>query len=75
MHVVRVSENQGKRPVYNLTVAGTPEYFANGILVHNCLDASRYALTYGMRKVGEFPSEPLKLTNTDWRKAAKGFMG
>lgn len=75
VHVVRVSENQGKRPVYNLTVAGTPEYFANGILVHNCLDASRYALTYGMRKVGEFPSEPLKLTNTDWRKAAKGFMG
>ena len=23
-------------PVYNLTVEGTPEFFANGILVHNC---------------------------------------
>lgn len=34
-----------KRPgkvvdVYNLSVADCPEYFANGILVHNC----RYAL-------------------------------
>jgi phage terminase large subunit-like protein len=44
-------------PVYNLTVAGPPEYFANGILVHNCgwvpgsgpspdrLDALVWALT------------------------------
>jgi hypothetical protein len=23
--------------VFNLTVEGVPEYFANGILVHNCL--------------------------------------
>lgn len=30
------------QPVYNLTIEGEPEYFANGILVHNC-DAMRYA--------------------------------
>lgn len=30
--------------VYNLTVLEQPEYYANGVLVHNCLDASRYAL-------------------------------
>mgnify|MGYP000293477542 CR=1 FL=1 len=29
-------------PVYNLTVADAPEFFANGVLVHNC-DASSYA--------------------------------
>jgi hypothetical protein len=29
----------GERPVWNLTVAGQPEYFANGILVHNCVQA------------------------------------
>jgi len=29
--------------VYNLTVEGEHEYFANGILTHNC-DALRYAL-------------------------------
>ncbi len=25
-----------REPVYNLTVEGSPEYFANGVLVHNC---------------------------------------
>lgn len=30
----------GRRRVYNLTVDGPPEYFANGILVHNCDAAS-----------------------------------
>lgn len=29
----------GERPVWNLAVAGQPEYFANGILVHNCVQA------------------------------------
>lgn len=27
----------GKQPVYNLSVDTVPEYYANGILVHNCL--------------------------------------
>ena len=30
--------------VYDLTVDGPPEFFANGVLVHNCLDSTRYAL-------------------------------
>lgn len=29
--------------MFNLSVKGTPEYFAEGILVHNC-DASRYGI-------------------------------
>jgi len=33
-----IAENHGKkRRVYNIQVAGIPEYFANGILVHNCV--------------------------------------
>ena len=36
----------GLRSVYNLTIAGPPEFFANGILAHNCYDALRYGLTY-----------------------------
>jgi hypothetical protein len=32
------------RRVYDLQVEGEHEYFANGILVHNCLDALRYGL-------------------------------
>ena len=32
-----------RRDVYNLTVAGAHEFYANGILVHNC-DSLRYLL-------------------------------
>ena len=39
----------GKEPkLYDLTVEGEPEFFANGILVHNCIDAIRYALEQDM---------------------------
>ncbi len=31
--------------VYDITVDGLPEYFANGVLVHNCMDAIRYGQT------------------------------
>lgn len=33
-----------KEEVYDLTVEDAHEYFANGILVHNCLDSIRYAV-------------------------------
>lgn len=36
-------QNAGKMQVYDLTVEDSHEYFANGILVHNCIDATRYA--------------------------------
>lgn len=43
VRVLNVVELDTPRPVYNLTVPGKPEYFANGVLVHNC-DAARYAV-------------------------------
>jgi hypothetical protein len=39
--VVSVSEREPCDRVYNLTVDGPHEYYANGILVSNC-DALRY---------------------------------
>lgn len=30
----------GKEKVYNLTIEDTPEYFANGVLVHNCWEST-----------------------------------
>jgi hypothetical protein len=42
VHVLSVTELDGLYPVYNLTVAESPEYFANGVLVHNC----RYAVAF-----------------------------
>lgn len=41
-HVIAVLDAQ-PAPIFNLTVEGQPEYFANGILVHNCGDACLYA--------------------------------
>lgn len=35
MHLVAVAPLPDAA-VYNLTVADQPEYFANGVLVHNC---------------------------------------
>lgn len=43
--VLTVTEEKIKVPVYNLTVDGSPEYFANGVLVHNC-DAMRYLVCF-----------------------------
>ena len=34
----------GIERVFDLCVEGEHEYFANGVLVHNCMDATRYAL-------------------------------
>lgn len=44
-HVLRL-EPVGSALVYDLTVAGEHEYFANGILVSNCADAFLYAWRY-----------------------------
>jgi hypothetical protein len=39
-----VGKSVGRKPVYNITVAGMPEFVANGVLVHNCMDTARYSL-------------------------------
>ncbi len=54
MHVVRVIPSHSA-PVFNLTVDGRPEYFANGILVHNC-DAMRYMAKW----VAKYTQKPLR---------------
>lgn len=43
-HVVAVRHLRQKRPVYDLSVDVDHEFFASGILVHNCIDALRYAM-------------------------------
>ena len=42
--VVSVSVIGTEDKVYDLTIEDEHEFFANGILVHNCMDALRYAL-------------------------------
>ena len=43
VYVVNVQDERENADVYNLVVDVAPEFYANGILVHNC-DALRYAL-------------------------------
>lgn len=35
--------NVPEQPVYNLTIAGEHQFYANGLLTHNC-DSLRYAV-------------------------------
>ncbi len=42
---IKVRKNKTER-VYDLSIDGTPEFFANGILVHNCVDPTRYGFNY-----------------------------
>ena len=44
--------------VYDITVAGQHEFFANGILVHNCIDATRYALQPYIKNHGKMRINP-----------------
>ena len=39
-----IQEQKNVAEVYDLSVENEHEFFANGILVHNCIDAVRYAL-------------------------------
>jgi phage terminase large subunit len=39
-------ENVGEMNVYDLMIKDQHEYFANGILVHNCIDPTRYGVRY-----------------------------
>lgn len=43
VYVLNIEEQDIRVPVYNLTVAGSHEYFSNGVLVHNC-DTLRYVV-------------------------------
>jgi hypothetical protein len=40
-----VVEDNWREVVYDITISNNHEYFANGVLVHNCMDSLRYSLT------------------------------
>jgi hypothetical protein len=41
--LLHTQNEKQKHDVYNLTVDEVHEYFANGVLVHNCYDSIAYA--------------------------------
>jgi len=70
-HVVAVDTQRRCALVFNITVENQPEYFANGILVHNCQDAFRYAVinTLRLTKTNAERSAPANPWNTDKPKS------
>jgi len=55
VRVLAVRPSPGRTAVYDLTVEDVPEFFANGVLVHNCLDSARYLTHthfFGKRRPG-----------------------
>lgn len=49
LNQIDVTERQ-EQEVYDIMVEDCHEYFANGVLVHNCIDAIRYALMFLAQK-------------------------
>lgn len=54
----RIVKDGGYSHVYDIEVEGEHEFFANGVLVHNCIDAGRYAI------LGHILGKILKTKNT-----------
>jgi hypothetical protein len=49
----KISLRKKASAVYDLTVDGEHEFFANGVLVHNCMDALRYWLFNNADELGK----------------------
>lgn len=70
--LVRLQKRKNPETVYNIRVSGKPEFFANGILVHNC-DALRYCVMgipwdWTIINLQE-PAQPIKpLTDAEFRR-------
>ena len=73
MLVSRVEKNEGRSKVYNMSVASEHEYFANGILVHNCYDSLRYLLMSRLFKP-ELVKERKKEEKYKKKKETKSWM-
>lgn len=54
LHIERGCEK--RQEVYDLFVEDCHEYYANGILVHNCIDAARYAIVSKIKRQSGFRS-------------------
>jgi hypothetical protein len=59
--VVGVSDSRRSEDVYDLTIDGPPEFYADGVLVHNCMDALRYAIQPLIKRPGTATATPLRM--------------
>lgn len=69
VYAVCSTVEQRKADVYNLTVDEEHEYFANGFLVHNCVDA----LSYGLLSRPFKPTKPEEIKHRERYKHEEKF--
>lgn len=61
-HVQEIYVTQKRMPVYDLTVENEHEFFADGVLVSNCMDANRY-VTYATFTTSKKPNKIITSEN------------
>ena len=61
VRVQTVSALKKPATVYDLAITGQNEFFANGILIHNCLDAARYSLSGYITRGSGMKINPINL--------------
>jgi hypothetical protein len=61
VRVQTVSARKKPATVYDLAITGQNEFFANGILIHNCLDAARYSLSGYITRGSGMKINPINL--------------
>lgn len=65
-------EPAGKIKVYDLSVKDNPEYYANGILVHNCTDCMRYMIAAAGYSTAQILDSNNRIPK-DWNWVLRGF--
>jgi len=70
-NVVSVLDSGIQPEVWDLTVEGEHEFFANGILVHNCIDATRYAIAPLIKKRMGMQPAPIAQATTNSAKSLR----
>jgi hypothetical protein len=72
VHVVSIGKIEDPVEVFDITILDNHEFFANGILVHNCMDAMRYAIySSGIHLFGQDDYTPNSWKGSGLGKAIK----
>ena len=67
VHVVALRKVTTKKEVWNISVEDCHEYFANGVLTHNC-DSVLYASRRVFNHLGINPKERAQYGSKEWAK-------
>jgi hypothetical protein len=64
-HIKKIEHSEYSGNLYNLHVENNESYYANGIIVHNCMDGLRYIITNVLGKAQMTMAKDLDVSSTD----------